>query len=103
MSEQNANTEKMSEILTERRGNVGLITLNRPKALNALSLAMVHELLATLLAWRDDPAVHLVAIRGTQAGCRLELTSRLRPQRGGRRVALASYHRRSMKRRGLSK
>ena len=54
-----------SEIIAERRGNAGLITLNRPKALNALSLAMVHELLATLLAWRDDPAVHLVAIRGS--------------------------------------
>ena len=54
-----------SEILTERRGNAGLITLNRPKALNALSLAMVRELLATLRTWRDDPAVHLVAIRGS--------------------------------------
>ncbi|OZA93225.1 MAG: 3-hydroxyisobutyryl-CoA hydrolase, partial [Polaromonas sp. 39-63-203] len=55
----------MSEIITERRGNAGLITLNRPKALNALSLAMVRELLATLQAWRDDPGVHRVAIRGS--------------------------------------
>ena len=54
-----------SEIIAERRGNAGLITLNRPKALNALSLAMVRELLATLRTWRDDPAVHLVAIRGS--------------------------------------
>lgn len=65
MSEQNTNTEKMSDIITERRGNAGLITLNRPKALNALSLAMVRELLATLQAWRDDPGVHRVAIRGS--------------------------------------
>ena len=54
-----------SEVLIERRGNAGLITLNRPKALNALSLQMVRDLLAALRAWRDDPSVTLVAIRGT--------------------------------------
>jgi enoyl-CoA hydratase/carnithine racemase len=58
-------TEKKGEIIAERRGNAGLITLNRPKALNALSLGMVRDLLGTLLAWRDDPAVHMVAIRGS--------------------------------------
>jgi enoyl-CoA hydratase/carnithine racemase len=65
MSEHVVNTEKKGEIIAERRGNAGLITLNRPKALNALSLGMVSELLATLLTWRDDPAVQLVAIRGS--------------------------------------
>lgn len=65
MSEKIRALDTKSEILTERRGNAGLITLNRPKALNALSLAMVRELLATLRTWRDDPAVHLVAIRGS--------------------------------------
>ncbi len=65
MSEYNSNTEKKGEIIAERRGNAGLITLNRPKALNALSLGMVRELLALLLAWSDDPAVQLVAIRGS--------------------------------------
>jgi enoyl-CoA hydratase/carnithine racemase len=54
----------MSDILVEVRAGVGLITLNRPKALNALTLAMIRELTATLLAWRDDPAVQAVAIRG---------------------------------------
>jgi enoyl-CoA hydratase/carnithine racemase len=53
------------DVLTERRGNAGLITLNRPKALNALSLQMVRDLLSTLRAWRDDPEVRVVAIRGT--------------------------------------
>jgi len=53
------------EVITERSGQAGLITLNRPKALNALSLPMVRELLTILRAWRDDPEVHLVAIRGT--------------------------------------
>lgn len=54
----------MSDVVTEVRGGTGLITLNRPKALNALSLGMVRELTAALLAWRDDPAVNAVAIRG---------------------------------------
>ena len=54
----------MSEVVTELRGGVGLITLNRPKALNALSLAMIRDLSAALLAWRDDAAIHAVAIRG---------------------------------------
>ena len=58
-------SELKSDILVERRGSAGLITLNRPKALNALSLQMVRDLTATLLAWRDDPAVLLVGIRGT--------------------------------------
>lgn len=53
------------EVLTEVRGQMGLITLNRPKALNALSLQMVRDLMACLLAWRDDPAICAVAIRGS--------------------------------------
>jgi enoyl-CoA hydratase/carnithine racemase len=57
--------ELNSDILVERRGSAGLITLNRPKALNALNLQMVRDITAALLAWRDDPAVLLVAIRGT--------------------------------------
>ena len=40
------------------------ITLNRAKALNALSLGMVRDLLATLLAWQKDDKVLAVAIRG---------------------------------------
>lgn len=51
-------------VLVERQGRVGFITLNRPKALNALSLGMVRALTATLLSWRDDPQVLAVAIRG---------------------------------------
>lgn len=54
----------VSEVWTEVHGEVGLITLNRAKALNALSLGMIRSLTATLLLWRDDPAVRAVAIRG---------------------------------------
>ena len=58
-------TTASTDILVERRGNAGLITLNRPKALNALSLQTVRDITAALKAWRDDPAVELVAIRGS--------------------------------------
>ena len=55
----------MSDIIVERCGSAGLITLNRPKALNALTLQMVRDLTTALRAFRDNPAVLLVAIRGT--------------------------------------
>ena len=58
-------TDVLVEILVERRGNAGLITLHRPKALNALSLHMVRDLTAALTAWRNDPLVEVVAIRGS--------------------------------------
>jgi enoyl-CoA hydratase/carnithine racemase len=66
MSEQTVGAaEVKSDILVERRANAGLITLNRPKALNALSLQMVRDLLSALQALRDDPAIQVVAVRGT--------------------------------------
>lgn len=66
MNAQNAlPADDAPDVLTEVRGQVGFITLNRPKALNALSLGMVRALTACLLAWRDDAIVKAVAIRGT--------------------------------------
>jgi enoyl-CoA hydratase/carnithine racemase len=53
------------DVLAVRHGCVGCITLNRPRALNALSLDMVRALTNALLTWRDDPAVLAVAIRGS--------------------------------------
>ncbi len=53
-----------SEVIVERRGDFGLLTLNRPKALNALSLQMVRDLTAALRSWVDDDSVQGVAIRG---------------------------------------
>jgi enoyl-CoA hydratase len=54
-----------AEILYERRGAVGLITLNRPKALNALTHAMCVSMKAQLAVWADDDAVKCVVIQGT--------------------------------------
>ncbi|MDB5420162.1 MAG: enoyl-CoA hydratase [Brevundimonas sp.] len=50
------------EVLTRIDGSVGRITLNRPKALHALNLAMCEAMTEALLAWREDPAVQSVLI-----------------------------------------
>jgi enoyl-CoA hydratase len=47
-----------------RDGALGLITLNRPEAINALSLEMIRAITATLTAWRDDPALRVVLFEG---------------------------------------
>ena len=52
------------EVLIRAEGGAGRITLNRPKALNALTLGMVRAIWPALLAWRDDPAVELVILDG---------------------------------------
>ena len=57
--------DSAAEVLTEVRGQLGCITLNRPGALNALSLSMIRSLTACLLAWRADDQVKAVAIRGS--------------------------------------
>ena len=53
-----------SEVIAEVRGHVGCITLNRPQALNALSLAMIRAITAALRAWQRDVGVVAIAIRG---------------------------------------
>ena len=56
----------MSEhVLTQVSNGTGFITLDRPKALNSLSLDMVRSLTTALLAWREDSAVAAVVIRSS--------------------------------------
>ncbi|HEX3500768.1 MAG TPA: enoyl-CoA hydratase/isomerase family protein [Stellaceae bacterium] len=52
------------EILLERCGGLAVVTLNRPRALNTLTLGMYRTLDPDLLAWASDPSVHAVLIRG---------------------------------------
>ncbi|MGH6845920.1 MAG: enoyl-CoA hydratase/isomerase family protein [Methylocella sp.] len=52
------------EITCEKAGCCGLITLNRPKALNALTLNMVREMAGALDRWERDPGVARVIIKG---------------------------------------
>jgi len=51
------------EVLTRVENGIGFIELNRPQALNALSLPMIRAIHATLDAWRDDPRVLAVVAR----------------------------------------
>ena len=50
------------DILLKVEGHAGFISLNRPSALHALTLPMVHAMTQALLEWRDDPAVKCVVI-----------------------------------------
>ena len=50
------------EILFSRRGTAGVVTLNRPKALNAVTLGMVRALDRALRDWAADPAVTRVVV-----------------------------------------
>ncbi|WP_454732249.1 MULTISPECIES: enoyl-CoA hydratase [Cupriavidus] len=53
-------------ILVETRGRVGLVTLNRPKALNALNDALMDELGAALAAFDADEAIGSIVITGSE-------------------------------------
>src|SRR5437762_2722217 len=57
-----------AEILFKRRGTAGLVTLNRPHALNAVTHAMVRALADKLTGWAGDRAVTRVVV--TAAGGR---------------------------------
>jgi enoyl-CoA hydratase len=61
----------MSETRIRIEGRAGRITLARPAALNALSLAMLRAIDGALVAWADDPAVALVILdaEGDRAFC----------------------------------
>ncbi|WP_428030075.1 enoyl-CoA hydratase/isomerase family protein [Ancylobacter sp.] len=51
----------------ERRGVLGIVTLDRPRALNAVDHPMVRAMDATLRAWIDDPAITHVLLRSAHA------------------------------------
>lgn len=53
-----------TDILFEVRNHVGLITLNRPAALNSLTLPMVKEMAAQLQHWARDASIYAVLVRG---------------------------------------
>ena len=64
MSDSTSSSTAAPAVIAERRRHVGVLTLNRPAALNALSLEMIRELTACLRAWRDDREIGAVVLRG---------------------------------------
>lgn len=52
------------QLLCETIGPLGVITLNRPQALNALTLEMIRSMEHRLVAWAEDRTVQAVVVRG---------------------------------------
>ncbi len=52
-------------ILTRVEGRVGVVALNRPKALNALNRELMTELMEALTAFDGDPAVGCMIVTGS--------------------------------------
>ncbi|WP_141014700.1 enoyl-CoA hydratase [Nocardioides sambongensis] len=61
MSEQTHQT-----IIVETDGRVGTITLNRPKALNALNQELMHEVVAAAEAFDRDPGIGAILLTGSE-------------------------------------
>ena len=92
-------TASYETILVEAQGRVGLIRLNRPKALNVLSDQLMAELGRALLAYDADPAIAAIVhhrigeslrggtdIREMQGRTYFESTSTISSAYGGKRV-----------------
>lgn len=64
MTETTSVLQKEEETITETEGSVGVIRLNRPKALNAITLDMVRFMSAALDRFEADPAVSVILLEG---------------------------------------
>lgn len=50
------------ELIVRREGAAGFLSLNRPKAIHALTVDMVHAMTEALLAWRDEAEIRAIII-----------------------------------------
>ena len=64
MSEPASVPEDPSTVRLHREGSVGRITLDRPRAINALDLGMIHAIAAALDGWEHDVDIALVLVDG---------------------------------------
>ena len=64
MTETTTDTQNQP-VRTEVRGTTGIITLDRPKALNSLNAEMVEIIQGALNDWRDDDAIEQVVIQSS--------------------------------------
>lgn len=60
--------KEFEQILYDKSGHIAIVTLNRPKKLNAYSEVMVHEILTALADARDDDQIRAVILTGTGRG-----------------------------------
>jgi enoyl-CoA hydratase len=78
------------ELLVSRDGVAGILSLNRPKAIHALTVEMDHAMTEALLAWKDDPEIKVVILdhaegRGFCAGGDVNLVRQSALTDGGQR------------------
>jgi len=59
-------TQQFQHVLVEKRGKVGLVTLNRPKALNALCNDLMNELSIALKQFENDETVGAIVLTGSE-------------------------------------
>ncbi|TXG78218.1 MAG: enoyl-CoA hydratase, partial [Rhodocyclaceae bacterium] len=57
---------RYENIIVETRGKVGVVTLNRPKQLNALNDALMDELGHALAGFEADPAIGAIVVTGSE-------------------------------------
>lgn len=55
----------MPSVLTKTDANLRTLTLNRPEALNALNIDMIHSITAELTKWENSEAAKLIILKGT--------------------------------------
>ena len=55
-------------LITERRGNVGIMTLSRPEARNAWGEDYNQEMPRVLAEWEEDDSIHCVVLTGDERG-----------------------------------
>ncbi|RWS04455.1 enoyl-CoA hydratase-like protein [Dinothrombium tinctorium] len=65
MSTSSSSSSSSDDIILERVGNKGIITLNRPKQLNALNLDMIRKLYPQLRKWEMDNTMNMVLIKSS--------------------------------------
>lgn len=88
--------DNLQNILIERDGAVAVVTVNRPKVLNALNSATLDELRRAMLAFRHDDGVRVVVITGSGeksfiAGADINELAEQTPS-GGRDHSLRGQH-----------
>ncbi|MBW4032402.1 MAG: enoyl-CoA hydratase [Acidobacteria bacterium] len=78
-------------ILTETRGRVGLITLHRPEALNALNLPLIDELVAAATDFDVDPGIGAIVITGSERAFAVGADIKQMSEQGYMDVYLADF------------
>jgi enoyl-CoA hydratase len=88
MSEQQ---DEYRNILVETRGRVGIITLNRPKALNALDEATLHDVVAAAASLDGDPGIGAIVLTGSEKAFAAGADIKEMAQRSGPEMYLADW------------